>query len=86
MRYLVEACEIQLTLQGTGREILVPAPEICERAAQQMEAFQKLSDADESAGLSAHRRAAGRGIRAIGVLRNRSGSRGGASAGHDSTI
>jgi len=47
MRYLVEACELQLALQGTGREIVVPSDQTCERAAGQMEQYQKISDAEE---------------------------------------
>jgi len=47
MHYLVEACEIQLALQATGQDIVLPPPQVCEHAAQQMEYFQKLGDADE---------------------------------------
>jgi len=47
MRYLVEACEIQLMLQATGKELVVPPAAVCERAALQMETFQRLSDVDE---------------------------------------
>jgi hypothetical protein len=47
MRYLIEACEVQLALQGTGREILVPSAEISEHAARQFESFQELGAADE---------------------------------------
>ena len=47
MRYLIEACEVQLMLMGTGREINVPSAEVCERAARQMESFQELSGPDE---------------------------------------
>jgi ribulose-5-phosphate 4-epimerase/fuculose-1-phosphate aldolase len=42
MRYLVEACEVQLALQGTGREILVPSAEVCEFTARQFESSQAL--------------------------------------------
>jgi ribulose-5-phosphate 4-epimerase/fuculose-1-phosphate aldolase len=47
MRYLVEACEIQLMLQGAARDVFLPPAEICEHAARQMETYQKLGDADE---------------------------------------
>lgn len=47
MRYLVEACEVQLALLATGREIVVPSAEVCEHAAQQMERFQVTGDGHE---------------------------------------
>ena len=41
MRNLIEACEVQLALEGTGREILVPPPDLCEHTARQFEATQE---------------------------------------------
>jgi ribulose-5-phosphate 4-epimerase/fuculose-1-phosphate aldolase len=37
MRYLIGACETQLMLQATGREVLIPPEEVCEHAARQWE-------------------------------------------------
>ncbi len=37
MRYLVAACETQLMLEATGKEIVIPPSEVCEHAAQQWE-------------------------------------------------
>src|SRR4051812_15667090 len=42
MRYLIESCEIQVQTLSMGREILVPSPEVCEHAAKQFEASEKL--------------------------------------------
>jgi ribulose-5-phosphate 4-epimerase/fuculose-1-phosphate aldolase len=47
MRYLVEACEVQIALQGMGGDVLVPSPEISEHAARQFESFQALGAQDE---------------------------------------
>lgn len=41
MRNLIEACEVQLALEGTGREILSPSPELCEHTARQFESTQE---------------------------------------------
>ena len=37
MFYLERACEIQIAALSTGRELIVPTPEVCEKAAQQYE-------------------------------------------------
>ena len=42
MRYLVEACELQVEILAMGREVNVPTPEVCERAAKQSEASEAL--------------------------------------------
>jgi hypothetical protein len=34
---------VQLAIQATGREILIPAPEVCERTARQFEGSQALA-------------------------------------------
>jgi ribulose-5-phosphate 4-epimerase/fuculose-1-phosphate aldolase len=47
MRYLVQACEIQLALQATGQEITLPSPAVCEHTARQMERYQGQDDDDQ---------------------------------------
>jgi ribulose-5-phosphate 4-epimerase/fuculose-1-phosphate aldolase len=37
MFYLERACEIQIAALSTGRELIVPTPEVCEKAARQHE-------------------------------------------------
>ena len=37
MFYLERACEIQIAALSTGRELVIPAPEICEKTARQYE-------------------------------------------------
>ena len=37
MFYLERACEIQIAALSTGRELIVPTPKVCEKAAQQYE-------------------------------------------------
>jgi ribulose-5-phosphate 4-epimerase/fuculose-1-phosphate aldolase len=37
MFYLERACEIQIAALSTGRELIMPAPEVCEKAARQYE-------------------------------------------------
>jgi ribulose-5-phosphate 4-epimerase/fuculose-1-phosphate aldolase len=44
MFYLEKACEIQIAALSTGRELILPAPEVCEKVARQYE------DDDEPAG------------------------------------
>lgn len=36
MFYLERACEMQISAQSTGRELVFPSPEICERTARQL--------------------------------------------------
>ena len=40
MYYLERACGIQMQVLGSGREIELPSPEICERTAQQSQQFE----------------------------------------------
>ena len=47
MRYLIEACQVQVAVLGMGREVLAPTPGICEHAAKQFESFQAASAPDE---------------------------------------
>ena len=47
MRYLVESCEIQLTLQQAHSEIVIPSSAVCEGTARQYERFQREVDAVE---------------------------------------
>jgi ribulose-5-phosphate 4-epimerase/fuculose-1-phosphate aldolase len=42
MRYLIEACEIQVQTLAMNREVYVPPPEVCEHAAKQFEASEAL--------------------------------------------
>lgn len=47
MRYLAMACEVQLMVEASGGEIQLPAPEVCERTAQQWEHFQRLNNHED---------------------------------------
>ena len=47
MRYLIEACEVQIDMLGMGRDVLVPSPDVCEHAARQFESFQARGSQDD---------------------------------------
>jgi len=46
-RYLDTSCKVQMTLLGTGREPLIPSPEVCERTAQQYERWESGAGASD---------------------------------------
>ena len=47
MRYLLEACEIQLALMQTGAEVRIPSPAVCEHTASEYERVRPSLDAGE---------------------------------------
>ena len=47
MRYLVQACEVQMMIESTGAELTMPSPEVCERTAKQWDHFQKINDHED---------------------------------------
>jgi ribulose-5-phosphate 4-epimerase/fuculose-1-phosphate aldolase len=47
MRYLVQACDVQLMIEATGAELTMPSPEVCERTALQWDHFQKINDHED---------------------------------------
>lgn len=52
--YLEQACQTQCRILGMGREITIPSPEVCERAAQDMRAFEPDLGARDWAALLRH--------------------------------
>jgi ribulose-5-phosphate 4-epimerase/fuculose-1-phosphate aldolase len=44
MRYLASACEVQLMLEASGAEIVVPPHDVCEKTAQQWERYVPVND------------------------------------------
>ena len=47
MRYLVQACEVQMMIESTGAELTMPPHEVCERTAKQWDHFQKINDHED---------------------------------------
>lgn len=46
-RHLVEACEIQMTLEAAGAGFRIPSPELCEEGARQMEQHEAKHSGDD---------------------------------------
>ena len=44
---LVQCCETQLMLEASGAKMIIPAPEVCERSAQQFDAMRKHSTGED---------------------------------------
>jgi len=47
MRYLIQACEVQMMIESTGAELTIPSTEVCERTARQFDHFQKINDRED---------------------------------------